>query len=159
MTENAILLQERPQRDPKPPARVPALPPIASLSCSTYASLAVAVDGRCFSWGDRDGNALGLGGPDGGAAVDAPAPIEALRGSRVVAGSLSYTNGAVATRDGRVHVWGGNAWEGGIAENARPEGLAAAVAEVAWRGVPSCYACKAVALGHNHGYLLFEARV
>ena len=33
------------------------------------------------------------------------------------------------------------------------------VAEVAWRGVPPDYACSQVALGHNHGLLLFELRV
>ena len=71
---------------------------------------------------------------------------------------MSYTNGAVASKDGRVYCWGGNAWEGGIA-NAGREGPGDVVAEVAWRGVPPDYACAQVALGHNHGLLLFELRV
>jgi len=33
------------------------------------------------------------------------------------------------------------------------------VVGLAWRGVPPDYACSQVALGHNHGLLLFELRV
>ena len=49
---------------------------------------------------------------------------------------------------------GGGAWEGGIG-NANGE----AVSEVSWNGVPPCYACSSVALGHKHGFLVFETGV
>ena len=63
-------------------------------------------------------------------------------------------NGAVASATGRVYVWGGGAWEGGIG-NANGED----VSEVSWNGVPPCYACRGVALGHKHGFLVFEKGV
>ena len=141
---------------PRPPRPVPGLPPVAAVAASTYATLAIAVDGRCFSWGDCDGHALGHATLR--PRCDTPARLTSLRGAAAAAGALSYTNGAVASRDGRVYCWGGNAWEGGIA-NAGREGPGDVVAEVAWRGVPPDYACSQVALGHNHGLLLFELRV
>ena len=49
-------------------------------------------------------------------------------------------------------MWGGNYWEGGIAEGRS----SAAPTEVAWAGVPSCYHCSSVALAHKHGYLIFR---
>ena len=67
-------------------------------------------------------------------------------------GACSYTNAAVATDEGRCYVWGGNYWEGGIAEGRN----AAGPTEVAWGGVPGCYRCSSVALGHQHGYLIFR---
>ena len=75
-------------------------------------------------------------------------------GVRACAGALSYTNGAVASAQGRVYVWGGGAWEGGIG-NANGED----VSEVSWNGVPPVYACRGVSLGHKHGFLVFEKGV
>ena len=69
-------------------------------------------------------------------------------------GALSYTNAAAATDDGRVYTWGGNCWQGGIAAGRNATGPT----EVAWGGVPSCYRCASVALGHQHGFLIFEKR-
>ena len=62
----------------------------------------MTTDGRCYSWGDCDGGALGRSSGDG----DAPGRLEALRGVRVCAGALSYTNGAVASAQGRVYLCG-----------------------------------------------------
>ena len=141
---------------PRDPRLVADLPPLRAVACSTYATLALAVDGRCFSWGDCDGNALGHAAAR--PPVDAPRLLASLRGADAVAGALSYTNGAVASKDGHVYCWGGNAWEGGICNDRASDADADVVARVAWSGVPPCYACKNVALGHNHGFLLFEMR-
>ena len=127
--------------------RVEGLPPVTSVAASTYSTVSITTDGRCYSWGDCDGGALGRSSVDN----DAPGLLETLRGVRACAGALSYTNGAVASAQGRVYVWGGGAWEGGIG-NANGED----VSEVSWNGVPPCYACSSVALGHKHGFLVFE---
>lgn len=122
--------------------------PVAEVACSTYSTIAITVDGRVFSWGDCDGGALG----HHETACDTPHWIAALRWLKVTHGSLSYTNGAVATGEGRVFVWGGNAWQGGIAE-----GRATILpTEVRWSGVPACYRCSSVSLAHRHGYLIFR---
>ena len=76
-----------------------------------------------------------------------------LRGVRACAGALSYTNGAAAGPGPRPRR-GGGAWEGGIG-NANGED----VSEVSWAGVPPCYACRGVSLGHKHGFLVFEKGV
>ena len=39
--------------------RVSSLPPVTSVAASTYSTVAIATDGRCYSWGDCDGGALG----------------------------------------------------------------------------------------------------
>ena len=130
--------------------RVESLPPVTSVAASTYSTVAIATDGRCYSWGDCDGGALGRSSGDG----DVPGLLDALKGVRACAGALSYTNGAVASATGRVYVWGGGAWEGGIG-NANGED----VSEVSWAGVPPVYACRGVALGHKHGFLVFEKGV
>ncbi|KAJ8610680.1 hypothetical protein CTAYLR_005662 [Chrysophaeum taylorii] len=116
------------------------------VAASTYATLAITHDGRALTWGDSDGFALGHGVYN----CDAPAQVAALRGVHVARGALSYTNGAVATADGRLYVWGGADWEGGIAafsSGDRPVPLDLCVAP--------CYKCTHVALGHDHGFLLF----
>merc|ERR1740123_3023932 len=128
------------------------LGPVAEVSCSTYTTLAVTVDGRVFTWGDCDGGALG----HNQVPCDEPHWLASLRWQRITHGALAYTNGAVATEDGRVFVWGGGAWEGGIAADLLdPEGRPS---EVRWAGVPPCYAVSSVALGHRHGYLIFRKR-
>ena len=130
------------------PRRLPNLPPIAEVAVSTYVTAAVAVDGRVATWGDSDGGALG----HARLRCHAPAWVSSVRGLHAVHASLSYTNGAVATSEGRVFVWGGNAWEGGLAEGR----ASAAPSEVAWGGVPSCYRCSAVVLSYKHGFLVFR---
>ena len=130
--------------------RVSSLPPVTSVAASTYSTVAIATDGRCYSWGDCDGGALGRSSENN----DAPGVLDALKGVRACAGALSYTNGAVASATGRVYVWGGGAWEGGIG-NANGED----VSEVSWNGVPPVYACRGVSLGHKHGFLVFEKGV
>ena len=133
------------------PTVVPGLPSIVSVAASTYATAAVAVDGRCFTWGDADGGALGHAVMP----CDRPGWVSALRGATACAAALSYTNGAVATRTGRVYVWGGTAWEGGVAGGRAGGGGAG---EVVFGGAPPCYACAELALGHRHGFLVFEKR-
>jgi len=133
-----------------PPQQVvmDGLGPIAEVACSTYCTVAVTVDGRAFSWGDCDGDALGHTTTP----CHSPIWLRSLRWHRVSRGGLSYTNGAVATDEGRVFVWGGNAWEGGIAGGRN----ISEPSEVKWSGVPSCYRCTSVALAHKHGYLIFR---
>ena len=143
-----------------PPRRVDssALGPVASVACSSYSSIAITVDGRVLSWGDCDGGALG----HKRTACHAPAPLASLRGLRVTRGSLSYTNAAVATDDGRLYVWGGADWEGGIAHDSAggASGSADEPTEVAWdrADVPPCYRLHSCALGHKHGFLIFRKR-
>ena len=93
-------------------------------------------------------------------ACHAPAPLASLRGLRVTRGSLSYTNAAVATDDGRLYVWGGADWEGGIAHDSAGGASADEPTEVAWdrADVPPCYRLHSCALGHKHGFLIFRKR-
>ena len=91
-------------------SRAPSRAPVTSVAASTYSTVAIATDGRCYSWGDCDGGALGRSSENN----DAPGVLDALKGVRACAGALSYTNGAVASAQGRVYAWGGGAWEGGI---------------------------------------------
>lgn len=128
----------------------PGFGPVAEVSCSSYTTVAILVDGRVFSWGDSDGNALGHERHY----CHTPHWLQGLRWQRVSHGALAYTNGAVATDEGRVFVWGGNYWEGGIAAGRGSE----AVTEVKWNGVPSCYRCSSVVLASRHGFLLFRKR-
>jgi len=132
------------------PRRVaePGLGPVAEVACSTYVTVAITVDGRVFTWGDSDGNALG----HSRITCHQPQWISALRGQHMSHASVSYTNGAVASDQGRCYVWGGNCWEGGIAAGRNSTGPT----EVAWGGVPSCYRCSSVALAFQHGYLIFR---
>ena len=123
---------------------------VAEVGVSTYSNMAITVDGRVFTWGDADGNALGHANGH----CHAPHWLTSLRGVRMAHGALSYTNGAAATDDGRVYAWGGNCWQGGIAAGRSATGPT----EVAWGGVPRCYRCSSVALGHQHGFLIFEKR-
>jgi len=122
--------------------------PVAEVACSTYTTIAITMDGRVFSWGDCDGDALGHTVMP----CHTPHWLRSLRWQRLTHGSLSYTNAAVATDEGRVFVWGGNMWEGGIAGGRETAGPS----EVKWAGVPSCYHCSSVALGQCHGYLIFR---
>eukprot|EP00750_Incisomonas_marina_P029011 INCI7023.7.p1 GENE.INCI7023.7~~INCI7023.7.p1 ORF type:complete len:1090 (+),score=157.85 INCI7023.7:1929-5198(+) len=128
--------------------QTPGLGPVAEVSCSTYISVAVTMDGRCFSWGDSDGGALGRQRGGG----DQPVWVSDIRGANVVHSASAYTNAAVATRDGRVYVWGGSQWGGGIAAG-RDSSLPT---EVHWAGVPACYHCSSIALAFRHGYLIFR---
>eukprot|EP00927_Polykrikos_kofoidii_P057530 TRINITY_DN5166_c0_g3_i1.p1 TRINITY_DN5166_c0_g3~~TRINITY_DN5166_c0_g3_i1.p1 ORF type:complete len:1629 (-),score=297.62 TRINITY_DN5166_c0_g3_i1:33-4919(-) len=127
---------------------VDGLGPVAEVSCTSYCSLAITVDGRAFSWGDCDGNALG----HTVTACHTPTWIKTLQWQRVAHGALAYTNGAVATMEGRVFVWGGHQWEGGIARGRH----SALPTELSWSGVPSCYRCSSLVLGFRHGYLIFR---
>mmetsp|Transcript_39584 Transcript_39584/g.93243 ORF Transcript_39584/g.93243 Transcript_39584/m.93243 type:complete len:1576 (-) Transcript_39584:125-4852(-) len=133
------------------PTRVaaPGMGPIAEVACSSYSTIAIAVDGRVFSWGDADGNALG----HETFPAHVPSWIPSLRAYKVTKGSLSYTNAAVATDKGRLFVWGGGMWEGGIAQQSRGD---RGVAEVRWGGVPDCYMLDSAALAHSHGFLIFR---
>lgn len=133
----------------RPPRRVRIAEPIAEVAASTYCSVAVTASGRLLSWGDSDGGALG----HGRRRCHTPARLRGLAGLRVRHASTAYTNGAASTEEGRVFVWGGQQWEGGIAAEGGAGGMPA---EVRWAGVPGCYRCDAVALAHRHGYLLFR---
>jgi len=113
-----------------------------------YSTAAVTVDGRVFTWGDSDGGALG----HSNLICNQPQWLTSLRGQHMSHASLSYTNGAVASDQGRCYVWGGNYWQGGIAEGRESNGPT----EVVWGGVPSCYRCSSIALSHRHGYLIFR---
>jgi len=133
-----------------PPQRVEfdGFGPVSEVSCSTYTTVAILMDGRVFSWGDADGNALGHDRQP----CHSPHWLRSLRWQRVAHGAVAYTNAAVATDEGRVFMWGGNMWEGGIAEGRDSEGPT----EVHWAGVPSCYRCSSTALGSEHGFLVFR---
>ena len=120
---------------------------VAEVSCSTYSTLAITVDGRAFAWGDSDGDSLGHSVDD----CHIPHRLTSLAGLRVAHGALCYTNGAAALTDGQVYVWGGGMWQGGIgggSEGPQRVGFGG--------GVPPCYRCSSVALGSWHGYLVLR---
>ena len=123
---------------------------MGEVAASTYANMAISLDGRVFTWGDSDGNALG----HAVAECHAPHCLASLRGVQIAHGALSYTNAAAASDDGRCYMWGGNCWQGGIAAGRNATGPT----EVAWGGVPKCYRCSSVALAFRHGFLIFEKR-
>lgn len=122
---------------------------MSEVAASTYCSVAVTASGRVYSWGDSDGGALG----HGVSRCHTPTLLGALAQMRVRHVSTSYTNGAASTEEGRVFVWGGQQWEGGIASAGAHNGMPT---EVEWAGVPRCYRCDAVSLAHRHGYLVFR---
>ena len=121
---------------------------VVEVSCSTYSTIAITVDGRAYTWGDCDGDSLGHAVED----CHEPRQLTSLAGVvRVSHGAVCYTNGAAATDDGSVYVWGGGMWQGGIgggSQGPRRVGLGG--------GVPPCYQCSSVALGSWHGYLVLR---
>jgi len=139
----------------KSPGEVGLIEPCIDISCSTYSCLAVTASGGAYSWGDRDGNALGRMSDQADSehdSLDAGTPTEVDGTADVVIsrGALSYTNGGVVTERGEVRVWGGAQWKGGI-------GAGNEAAEVVrWQGVPACYACVDLLLAHRHAVLLFR---
>ena len=123
------------------------LGPVTEVRCSTYCTLAITVDGRAFTWGDSDGDALGHSARE----CHVPTKLDGLAGLRATHGAVCYTNGAVALADGSIFVWGGGMWEGGIG------GGTTSPTRVACAGVvPPCYKVGSVALAHRHGYLLLR---
>ena len=122
--------------------------PVVELHASTYCSIAVTASGKVFSWGDSDGGALG----HAVRRCHVPTQLPALGALRVMHASCCYTNGAASTADGRVFVWGGQRWEGGISREAQ----GGMPTEVQWAGVPACYRCESVSLAHRHGFLIFR---
>jgi len=123
--------------------------PVKRISCSTYTTLVVLEDGSVFTWGDCDGSSLGH--QETRCHVPHPLDLEVADLS-VDQASLAYTNGAVATRDGRIFMWGGGAWDHGISrKTASDEGLPS---ELMWRGVALGYRCKNLILGHSHAYII-----
>ena len=71
---------------------------------------------------------------------------------------MSYTNGATATDGGRVFVWGGDYWQGGISRESPGRAPARVARAITWSGVPAAYACSSVALAWKHGFLVFRKR-
>jgi alpha-tubulin suppressor-like RCC1 family protein len=138
----------------RPPQRVAALAahPVVEVSASTYCTMAITVDQRVFTWGDSDGDALGH------SELECHTPKwlsePPLRGLRIAHGAMAYTNAAVATDDGRVFQWGGNAWERGVAGGRGVRGPS----EVEWAGAPPCYMCSSVALAWRHGYMVLRKK-
>lgn len=136
----------------RPPQRVAALAahPVAEVSASTYCTMVITVDQRVFTWGDSDGDALGH------TELECHTPRwlsePPLRGLRIAHGAIAYTNAAVATDDGRVFQWGGNAWERGVAGGRGARGPS----EVEWAGAPPGYTCSSVALAWRHGYMVLR---
>ncbi|MDL5158876.1 RCC1 domain-containing protein [Actinomycetospora termitidis] len=92
---------------------VPGLPPIVAIDAEGQHSLALAVDGRVFSWGDTEG---GLGGPAPVADCDdrspngptpcRPAPAVVPLPAPAVAISSADDHQVALTADGTVWTWG-----------------------------------------------------
>jgi len=139
-------------RGVRTPRRVQMPHPVAEVAASTYCSSAVTAGGEVYTWGDSDGGALGHDELE----CHEPKRVDAIKGHSVAHTSTSYTNSAATTHEGRVFVWGGQLWEGGIAKDAA--GSAGGPTEVEWGGLPDCYKCESVSLAHRHGYLLFTKR-
>lgn len=70
--------------------------------------------------------------------------------------AASYTNAGVVSSDGDVYVWGGAAWKGGYGAGHSE------ATQVTWSeglsGVPQCYQCEDLAVGHRHVMLVFKNR-
>jgi len=154
MSNGNLLGHGVPDRELMPPMRVEALAsnPIAELRSSTYCTMAITIDGRVFTWGDADGDALGHSERE----CHRPKWLNEppLRGQVVLHGALAYTNAAVATEDGRVFHWGGNAWEAGVAGGRNTRGPS----ELVWEGAPPCYTCSSIELAWRHGYVVLRKR-
>ncbi|MCD2187882.1 RCC1 domain-containing protein [Actinomycetospora soli] len=94
-------------------ADVPGLPPIVAIDAAGQHSLALAADGRVFSWGDTEG---GLGGPapdtdcdnrsPAGFAPCRPTPAVVPLPGPAVAISSADDHQAALTADGAVYEWG-----------------------------------------------------
>ena len=86
-------------------AHAPHEPPmgaVAEVTCSTYSTLAITVDGKAYAWGDCDGGSPGHNVGE----CHIRRWLASLAGLRVAHGGVCYTNGAAATEDGSVYVWG-----------------------------------------------------
>eukprot|EP00746_Dinoflagellata_sp_MGD_P167754 gnl/MRDRNA2_/MRDRNA2_98631_c0_seq1.p1 gnl/MRDRNA2_/MRDRNA2_98631_c0~~gnl/MRDRNA2_/MRDRNA2_98631_c0_seq1.p1 ORF type:complete len:465 (+),score=73.83 gnl/MRDRNA2_/MRDRNA2_98631_c0_seq1:105-1499(+) len=132
------------------PGVVQNLPmPVRHVACSTYTALAVLQDGSVFTWGDCDGSALG----HHETRCHLPHPLHLqVTDLDVEHASLAYTNGAIASRDGRIFMWGGREWENGISsETASDDGMPR---ELTWNGVALGYRCANLILGHSHAYII-----
>jgi len=155
------------------PGRV-NLDDVRVVACSSYSSLAITGDGRAWTWGDCDGGALGHTA-DAGGGCNVPKDLGV---AGAVRGSIAYTNGAVAAKDG-IYMWGGNRWKGGISRKSRcgqtseqslssdsesdedmndfaagSTSNAHAPRRLAWRGVAKGYEAENLILGHCHAFIV-----
>ncbi|XP_037076922.1 uncharacterized protein LOC119098099, partial [Pollicipes pollicipes] len=80
---------------------------VVRLAAGQYHSLALTDDGRLFAWG---WNVFGQCGRSGVADVLSPRPVRGLAGVRVSAVAAGYAHSAALTDDGRVLVFGCNAY-------------------------------------------------
>lgn len=86
------------------PVVVPGLPPIRSISCGAFHSVALSCDGRVFSWGKGANGRLGLGGNSD---QNKPACISDFDGMEISSVSCGDEHsGAVV--GGSVFCWGKN---------------------------------------------------
>lgn len=99
------------------PIQVPNLPVITAISAGFYHTMALAADGRVFTWGSNEYGQIGNGSTDATAAT----PVEVPGLSDIVSVSAGSYFSTATRRDGRVFVWGRNAvdeWSLGIGGDA-----------------------------------------
>ncbi len=126
---------------------------IKYVSASTYSALAIDENGRCYTWGDSDGYALGHECDR----CHQPHLLHAnIRGKD---GSMSYTSGSLCTTTNELLVWGGKAWD---SENAISEFSINSnyprMKKVNWdvNSILKGYGVKKLLLGHRHAIVVCE---
>jgi len=127
--------------------------PVQFVAASSYNCAAVTDKGELFTWGDCDGGALG----HHETSSHLPCRVQIPDGSSICHVSLAYTNGAVATQNGKLFMWGGRSWNNGISDRwSQSTGLPA---QLEWNQVAKGYRCDHMVLGHNHAYILARKNV
>merc|ERR1712194_704440 len=81
---------------------------VAHVSAASYQSAAVTTNGDIFSWGDCDGNALGLGL---NVQTHVPRLLTVLQPQKMESASCGYTNEGVLSCDKELFLWGGGCWD------------------------------------------------
>jgi alpha-tubulin suppressor-like RCC1 family protein len=87
------------------PIVVPGLPPIRSISCGSFHSVAIGRDGCVYSWGKGDNGRLGLGG---NSSESRPMRISDFDGMQINSVSCGAEHTAAISADGKVFCWGKN---------------------------------------------------
>jgi len=85
------------------PTQVSGLPPITAISAGGFHSVALAEDGKVWTWGSNDLGQLG-----NGIVGDAQLPVEVPSLSGVVDIAAGYFHTLALTGDGTVYAWGHN---------------------------------------------------
>lgn len=101
---------------------VAPLPAIKSVACGGDHVLALAEDGRVFSWGWAEKGQLGIGSNLGVNEVSVPSWISSLPPVRAI-GAGGYAHSAAIDREGALYVWGWNELDGDVWQPRKIDGV------------------------------------